>query len=141
MIVEGFLSGDPEVRESNGKRVANFSIAHQARRKNPQTHEYEDVGETLWVRVPQWEAAADLTEKYLRKGTLVRVEGEPILKAWENNGKSGVSLELKFAKWSIIPRQAREQAPPQQQSAAPAGGDVWNTPTTTTNTFDDQTPF
>jgi single-strand DNA-binding protein len=137
MTVEGFLSGDPDVRESNGKRVANFSIAHQARRKNPQTREYEDVGETLWVRIAQWEADADLTEKYLRKGTLVRVEGEPVLKPWEKNGKSGVTLELKFAKWSIIPRQSREQAPTQSQPSAPAGGDVWNKP----GNFSDETPF
>ena len=141
MTVEGFLSADPEVRESNGKRVANFSIAHQARRRNPQTREYEDVGETLWVRIAQWEADADLTEKYLRKSTLVRVEGEPVLKAWESNGKSGVTLELKFAKWSIIPRIQRQQ---QSQDDAPypttppaSGGDVWKDP----GKFVDETPF
>ena len=114
MAVEGFLAADPDIREASGKRVANFSIPHQARRLNKQTNSWEDVGDTLWVRVALWEADAELAAEHLRKGSLVRVEGEPELKAWERDGKSGVTLNIKFAKWSIIPRkprQSQQQAP------------------------------
>lgn len=152
MTVEGFLSADPEFREANGKQVANFSVAHTARRLNKQSNEWEDVGDTLWVRVALWERDAELAEQHLRKGVLVRVEGEPVLKSWERDGKTGTNLELKFASWSIIPRAERGQqgagssqaarGGDQWATSAPAnsaasGGDVWNAP----GSFSEEVPF
>jgi single-strand DNA-binding protein len=152
MTVEGFLSADPEFREAQGKAVANFSVPHTARRLNKQSNQWEDVGDTLWVRVALWERDAELAREHLSKGVLVRVEGEPVLKSWERDGKSGTNLELKFASWSIIPRQdggsqgrsggasARNDEPwAATPTVAPVASqpDVWNQPTA----FNDETPF
>lgn len=133
IIIEGFLAADPEIRQANGKSVANFTIPHTDRAKNKQTGDFEDVGDTLWVRVALWERDADLAAQHLRKGVLVRVEGTPVLKAWERDGKSGTNLEIKFASFSIIPRADRNAT---QQPSAPAQ-DSWSAPTA----YGDDTPF
>lgn len=133
IVIEGFLAADPEIRQAAGKSVANFTVPHTARAKNKQTGDFEDVGDTLWVRVALWERDADLAAQHLRKGVLVRVEGEPVLKAWERDGKTGTNLEIKFASFSIIPRAERNAT---QRPSAPAQ-DSWATPAT----YGDDTPF
>jgi len=110
MSITGFLSQDPTIQYTQaGKAVLNLSVPHTPRRFNKDTNEWEDAGTTLWVQTSVWEEQAELLAGLLSKGTPVRLEGEPTLRAWESNGKSGVNLELKFAEVAIIPRPQRSQ--------------------------------
>ncbi len=69
----GRLGRDPEVRyTTSGTPVANFSLA---------TDEFwtDQSGErqrrTEWHRIVVWSRLAEICEKYLRKGSLIYIEG------------------------------------------------------------------
>ena len=68
----GYLGKEPENRFTpNGKKVAHFSLAVTQRRKSGnETKEY-----TEWVNVEAWGKLGEIASKYLKKGSLVYVEG------------------------------------------------------------------
>lgn len=135
MTVEGFLSKDAQIgRTQSGDAYLNLSVAHTPRRKNRETNEWEDAGDTLWVGFTLWREEAEAFASYAEKGTFVRVEGEPFLRTWESNGKSGTSLELKFARAAVVPRAPRGGG---RAAATPAAEEPWATPTN----YDSDTPF
>lgn len=147
MAVEGFLSKDAQVgRTQSGDAFLNLSVGHTPRRKNRDSGEWEDAGDTLWVGFTLWRDEAEAFEQYATKGTLVRIEGEPSLRTWESNGKSGTSLELKFARAAVVPRaargvQARGQVADEPWSAPAASGgstEAWAAPA---GAYGDETPF
>lgn len=131
--IKGFLSRDPELRYTqHGEAVLGLSVPFTPRRRDKQTGEWVDAGDTLWVQAALWREDAELFADKLAKGTAVIVEGVPSLRPWEANGKSGVNLELRFAEVSIVPT-----APRQHRDAEPTGGDAWATP----GAWGDDTPF
>lgn len=69
----GNVGRDPEMRYTpSGQAVTSFSVAH--------TEQFESNGETrkktIWVRVSVWGKLAEVCNKYVKKGMLVRVEGK-----------------------------------------------------------------
>lgn len=68
----GYLGNDPEVKEFNQMKVANFRMATTDTCKNSKG---EKVDETQWHNIAVWGTQADVVEKYLRKGNEVCVEG------------------------------------------------------------------
>ena len=109
MIIEGFASADPDIREHNGRLVANLSIPHTPRKR--ENGQWVDAGETLWVRVAFWEQDAEIVRDHVRKGTLVRIEGEPVLRSFtRQDGTAGTNLEIKFPRLALIPRNGGQQA-------------------------------
>ena len=64
-FISGRLTADPVIRMTEGgKKTANFTLAVQ------RTKESAD-----FIPCQAWEKTADIAEKYLRKGTLIIVEG------------------------------------------------------------------
>ena len=102
--IEGFLAEPRSSVKRDGGQVLNLSVGHTPRRKNKQTNEWEDAGPTIWVQAAFFDEQAEFLATQVGKGVLVQLEGEPQLRVWESNGKSGVNLELKFATLAIIPR-------------------------------------
>lgn len=73
IIVVGNLTADPELRfTSNGKAVANFTIAANHRVKNG--NDWQD-GETTFYRATVWEKVAENVAASLRKGQQVIAVG------------------------------------------------------------------
>ena len=69
----GRLGKDPESRFTpTGKKVAHFSIAIDNRWKD---REGEMRESTEWVNVEAWERLGETCQQYLKKGSLVYVEG------------------------------------------------------------------
>ena len=68
----GYLGKDPEGRFTpNGKKVAHFSLGVTQRWKSAtETKEF-----TEWVNVEAWGRLGEIAEQYLKKGSLVYVEG------------------------------------------------------------------
>lgn len=102
--IEGFLAEPRSSVKRDGGQVLNLSVGHTPRRKNKQTNEWEDAGPTIWVQAAFFDEQAEFLATQVGKGVLVQLEGEPQLRVWESNGKSGVNLELKFAQVAVIPR-------------------------------------
>ena len=84
IMLIGNLGRDPEVREFQGRKVANFSLAVNERyTKSDGTL----VDRTEWFRVTFWGNTAEIVEKYLKKGSQVFIEGR--LSTQEYKDKEG----------------------------------------------------
>ena len=76
VILLGRLGGDPEIRVSQeGKKIAKFSLATSDSWKDKNTNEKKE--KTEWHRIVIFSPGlAEITEKYLRKGSLIYIEGQ-----------------------------------------------------------------
>jgi len=136
MTISGYLSRDPELRVTQGgDKVLGLSVPYTPSRFDQGSQKWVDAGPTLWVKAALWNQDAELYADKLAKGTAVIVEGEPVLRAWEKDGRSGVELELKFAQVSIVPTAPKQQNPAQSFPAQESE------PWAPSAAFSDQTPF
>lgn len=158
MTITGYLAGEPELRfTGNGKPVANVSVPYTPRRYNQQTGQWEDAGETIWVRASIWGDDAELAANTLHKGHLATLTGRPGVNAWadKQTGQPAASLQLTVDTWGIHPRTPKAQGPQGGQTQATAGhvnqqaAAAWNAPQggatddpwATGNSYSDQPPF
>ena len=78
ILIAGHLGRDPEMRYTPaGQAVTNFNLAAN--------RQYTDSGgqvvkETTWFRVSAWGKTAENCNQYLRKGSLVLVEGRLVMR-------------------------------------------------------------
>ncbi|HAI75111.1 MAG TPA: single-stranded DNA-binding protein [Microscillaceae bacterium] len=129
----GHLGNDPDVREVNGKKVANFSLATTEKRGNGEE-------KTEWFRVAFWERTAEIVEKYLKKGSQVFVEGRLSTREYtDKEGKSRTSLEVLGQSLTLLG----------SASGGSGGGSSYNSGSTASSSFvadtgaqgDDDLPF
>lgn len=82
VILMGNIGRDPEVRHTtDGHAICNVSLATSRRMK-------DGKDETEWHRVVIFGKAAEVAERYLRKGSAIYVEGR--IKTRKYTGKDGV---------------------------------------------------
>lgn len=88
VILVGNLGRDPEIRSmQDGTKVASFSVATSESWKDKQTGERKD--RTEWHRVAIFnERLAELTEKYLKKGSKVYIEGSLQTRKWTDTNNT-----------------------------------------------------
>jgi single-strand DNA-binding protein len=105
-IGDGNLADTPKLTtiEADGEErvVANMRIHINRRRKNAQG-EYEDRG-GFWLNASCWNQKAREAARLLRKGALIRVEGELEERRWldeEENERSGLVLNIR--EWALLP--------------------------------------
>ena len=142
LTIEGFVAADPEIRDVNGQQVATINVPHTPRRKNRDTGQFEDAGDTLWVQASFWGPDAIAVTHAARKGALVIITGQPELNVYtKNNGDTGASLRIKFATLGVIPRGEKQQQVPVQADTwatqAPGTETAWETP----GAYGDESPF
>lgn len=77
----GRLGQDAVVNTVNGKTVINFSMAYSEKFKNQQG---EDVDKTTWVSCAYWTDKLNVSN-YLKKGTMIYMEGKPEAKTYLND--------------------------------------------------------
>ncbi len=81
-IIVGYLGQDPEVRYTqNGTAVCNLSVATSKRYKDQSG---QQVDKTEWHRIVAWQRLAENCGEYLRKGSMVFVEGELETRQWQD---------------------------------------------------------
>jgi single-strand DNA-binding protein len=86
VILVGRLGKDPEIRHlENGAVVANFSIATSERYK-AKDGDWQD--KTEWHNIAAWRSLAEFSEKWLKKGGLVFIEGKIRTRSWEDKDKN-----------------------------------------------------
>ena len=80
----GRLGRDPESNFTpTGKKVAHFSVAVSSRWKS---REGEMKESTEWVNIEAWERLGETCQTYLKKGSLVYVEGRLKTDKYEEGG-------------------------------------------------------
>ena len=78
----GNLGADPEIKTlDGGKKMARFNMATNESYNNSKG---EKVTETQWHQVVAWGKVAELTEKYLFKGSEVAIEGKLVNRVYNN---------------------------------------------------------
>lgn len=93
----GHIGKDATVNQVNGKNVINFNVAHSEK----YTQNGEKKEKTTWVNCSYWTDRTAIAP-YLKKGTLVYIEGAPEIRTWESNGKSGASLECRVISVQLL---------------------------------------
>jgi len=98
VILLGRLGKDPEVRNfQNGGKVVNFSVATSERWKDSDGNQKE---RTEWHNVAIFnEHLAGVSEKYLRKGAQVYLEGQLQTRKWQDQ-----SGQDRFTTEVVLPR-------------------------------------
>ncbi|MBL4672322.1 MAG: single-stranded DNA-binding protein [Arenicella sp.] len=82
----GNLGADPEVKElTDGKTVAKLSLATSNTYKKASG---EKVTETQWHNLVAWGKLAEITGKYLNKGSRVAIEGRLVNRTYDD--KKGI---------------------------------------------------
>ena len=76
VILLGRLGADPEVRVSqDGKKIAKFSLAPSESWRDKVSNEKKE--KTEWHKVVIFSSGlAEISEKYLKKGSLIYIEGQ-----------------------------------------------------------------
>jgi len=83
VILIGNLGKDPEIRHlESGVSVANYPIATSEVYKDRKTG--EKVTQTEWHNIVLWRGLAEISEKYLKKGDKVYIEGKLRTRSWQD---------------------------------------------------------
>ena len=93
VILVGNLGKDPEVRHlEGGAVVAKFPLATSETYK---TKDGQRVDQTEWHNIVMWRGLAESAEKYLRKGSLVYIEGKIRTRSWDDkDGNKRFATEI-----------------------------------------------
>lgn len=82
VILVGNLGKDPEIQFLEGNiAVAKFPLATTETFKDKQG---KPVSQTEWHNIVLWRGLAELAQKYLRKSSLVYIEGRLKTRHWED---------------------------------------------------------
>lgn len=122
VMIIGHLGRDPEIRQmSNGKPVANFSVAASESWKDKVTGEKKE--RTEWFNVVAYDRLAEYIGQYTKKGALVYVEGSLQTRKWQDKttGQDRHTVELiakEFKNLDRKPADGGESAPTASAQAA-----------------------
>ena len=87
VILVGRLGKDPEIKyTASGMALAKFSVATDEVRKDAQGNRQES---TEWHNLVFWGKQAEIAGEYLKKGSLVYVEGKLRTRSWEDSQGGG----------------------------------------------------
>lgn len=125
LSINGRLGQDPELRysQSNSNAVATFTVADTPRRYNPDTQQWEDHGETLWLRCVTFGRQAEWFAENAHKGSLVTLTGTLVSKSWDDKetGQKRTAIECKVENLGI-------QHITTERKGAPKPADPWAGP-------------
>ena len=100
ITVSGNVGQAPEIKEVNGTKVANFSIAVN---ESYTTKAGEKRENTHWFRCEAWDGSngkglvTNVIEKYVGQGTTVFAQGMPMIEEYEKDGVKQRSFKIKLA--------------------------------------------
>lgn len=148
VTVEGFIATDPKQGATQaGKAYLGVSVAHNERKKNQQSGQWENAKDAngndivSWVKATFWGDEALALAGQLSKGMLVTLRGAGRVTAYiDQNGVARGQLEINWPKIAIIPRTGGQQA---AGGANPAGQQGWAQPgaNAAQSGFNDEQPF
>ena len=114
-IIIGHVGQDPEVRytgnATNGTKVVQIRVATTERYKDKDGKVQEL---TEWHSIVCWRGLADVVEKYVKKGTLVYVEGKIQSRSWEDKGVKKYATDIIARELQLLSK--KEQSGGQQAS-------------------------
>jgi single-strand DNA-binding protein len=118
VILVGRLGKDPETRyTSSGQAVCNFSMATDETYKD---RAGERQKRTEWHRIVVWGKQAEIAQQYLRRGSLLYLEGRIQTRQWDDReGQKRTTTEIVATNFRMLGGRSDNSA-----AAAGAGSDV-----------------
>ena len=101
VMLIGRLGQDPEVRYTQSNTaVATLNLATNERYRDS-NGEYQD--KTEWHRVVAWGRTAEVCQQYLKKGSMIYVEGPLQTREWEDKqGQKRYTTEVKALQMTML---------------------------------------
>ena len=113
----GRLGKDPESKFTpTGKKVAHFSLAISNRWKGK---EGESKEYTEWVNVEAWGRLGEICQEYLKKGSLVYVEGRLKTDRFETEGDTKYFTKVVALAMQMLDRKPSEEPEMSVEEDAP----------------------
>ena len=105
----GFLGRDPDVRyTADGKAIANLAVATSESYKERETGERKK--HTEWHRIVLFGRQAEVAGRFLKKGSLVYVEGRLRTRKWQKGGEDRFTTEIVGTELKLLDRRASGEA-------------------------------
>jgi len=127
VILVGRLGRDPETRyTSGGQAVCNFTMATDESYKD---RSGERQKRTEWHRIVVWAKLAEICQQYLKKGSLVYIEGRIQSRQWDDrDGNKRTTVEVVANVMRMLGPRAEaappEAAEPAAEEAAPPAPEI-----------------
>ena len=110
-LLIGNVGGEPEIRyTAAGKAVANFSLATSEKVLNKETG--ERVEKTEWHNIVLWDKQAETAAEYVKKGSLLHIEGRLQTRKWTD--KAGVErsiTEIVAERFQLLDKKSTSSTP------------------------------
>jgi single-strand DNA-binding protein len=103
----GYLGKDPESKFTpTGKKVTQFSVAisNRWRNKDGEAKEF-----TEWVNIEAWGRLGEVCNEYLKKGSLVFVEGRLKTDRFEDKGENRYYTKVVCLAMQMLDRKPSEE--------------------------------
>jgi single-strand DNA-binding protein len=103
----GYLGKDPESKFTpTGKKVTQFSVAISNRWKSKEGDSKEY---TEWVNIEAWGRLGEICSEYLKKGSLVFVEGRLKTDRYEDKGEAKFFTKIVALSMQMLDRKPSEE--------------------------------
>ena len=103
----GYLGKDPESKFTpTGKKVTQFSVAISNRWKSKEGDSKEY---TEWVNIEAWGRLGEICSEYLKKGSLVFVEGRLKTDRYEEKGEAKFFTKVVCLAMQMLDRKPSEE--------------------------------
>lgn len=123
VILVGRLGKDPEVRHlDSGATMAKFSVATNEVYRDKSG---EKVEKTDWHNVVVWRKQAEIAEQYLRKGSMIYLEGKLKSRSYEDkDGNTKYITEVVADQFTMLGGRRDESIGAEDHSAMPEPNNV-----------------
>lgn len=102
----GYLGKDPESRFTpNGKKVSHFSLGVTQRWKGSDGAKEA----TEWINAEAWGRLGEVAEQYLRKGSLVYLEGRLRTDRYEDKGETRYFTKVVTSTMQFLDKKAPQE--------------------------------
>src|ERR1700747_2217469 len=122
VILVGRLGRDPETRyTSGGQAVAHFSVATDESYKD---RNGERQKRTEWHKIVVWGKQAEIAQQYLKKGSLIFIEGRIQSREWQDKeGQKRTSFEIVATNFRMLGGRAEGASAGASAGATRGGAD------------------
>ena len=109
-IILGYVGDEPKITTTPaGKKVANLAIATTEKGYTSQTGVvYPD--KTEWHNVTIWQKQAEFAEKFIKKGSLVYVEGKIKTRSYTKDNITRYATEIEAEILQLLDRKVESNA-------------------------------
>ena len=120
VMLIGRLGQEPEAKYTpNGTAVSNFSIATSEKWKDKASGEWNE--KTEWHRIVSWNKQAEFCNQYLKKGSLVYIEGKLVTRSWDDKeGQKRYMTEVVANTVQLLDKKENNTDTPQTDFVAQA---------------------